>query len=156
VILALVLACAGEADGPPCEQAGDPALAAAPADVDFGAFEDGDPLAYGTPPQGGAPYSPFHVQATGLVGLDDAAVVTLHAVDPDDSSVLGDIRYDTRFVCANIGESAGSWIGSDLHLRFDGWELDDLDARHAEVTFEVADLEGATVDTTLRGVLTPM
>lgn len=124
--------------------------------MDFGAFTDGGPLYYGTPPQGGAPYSPFHARATGLDGLDDGAHVRLRATDQDDGSALGDISYDVKFVCANVGDSAGSWVGSDLHLRFEGWELEDLEARRAEIRLDVENLDGEGLDTHIAGILSPM
>lgn len=155
--LLLLVACVdAPTELPPCETVGDPDLEVAPSDLDFGAFTDGDPLYYGTPPQGGAPYSPFHARATGLAGLDDGAVVDLSAVDRDDGAALGAITYDVRFVCANVGASAGTWVGSDLHLRFEGWALEDLAGRRAELTVEVSDLAGTSVAATLDGVLTQM
>jgi hypothetical protein len=153
MILAL-LACAPDPiEQTPCEQEGHPGLQLAPSDLDFGDFEDGDPLMYGTPPQGGAPYSPFHARASGLDGLDETTVVNIRAVDLDDGEELGDISYDVRFVCANVGDAAGSWVGSDLHLRFEGWSLEDLKGRSTEVTMTVTAPGGDEADAALDGFL---
>jgi len=153
---ALALACAPDPEPPPCEDLAAPELQLTPAGVEFGAFVDGGPLLYGTPPQGGAPYSPFNARAAGLVDLDEGAHVEMWAVDAQDGAELGSAGYDLRFVCANVGEAAGWWVGSELHLRFDGWELDELEGRVAEVVVEVADPGGATVSARLSGLLTPM
>jgi hypothetical protein len=157
MFLWLVLACAPEpVELPPCEESADPGLDVAPSDLDFGVFQDGDPLLYGTPPQGGAPFSPFHARASGLDSLDEGSKVTLRAMDSDDGSNLGSIDYDVRFVCANVGDAAGSWVGSDLHLRFEGWSLEDLAGRSAEVTMTVTDLDGDSIEAALEGRLTLM
>jgi hypothetical protein len=154
---ALLLACAPDpVEQTPCEEVGAPGLDLAPSDLDFGAFDDGDSLLYGTPPQGGAPYSPFKARASGIDGLDETTVVNLHAVDLDDGSELGDISYDVRFVCANVGDAAGSWVGSDLHLRFEGWSLEDLAGRSAEITMTVTAQSGDEIDAALAGLLTLM
>lgn len=149
-------ACAVAPDRAPCDTLGDPGLEVAPADVDFGAFEDGDPFLYGTPPQGGAPYSPFHARVSGVADLDDGADVTLHAVDAADGTLLGETPYAVRLVCANVGESAGQWLGTDLHQRFDGWSLDDLEGRTMDLTLTITNQAGDSVDTTLEGRLTRM
>jgi hypothetical protein len=156
ILLALACTDPDALEQTPCEELGSPGLELAPSDLDWGEFEDGDPLLYGTPPQGGAPYSPFKARASGLDGLDETTVVNLHAVDLDDGATLGDVSYDVRFVCANVGVAAGSWVGSDLHLRFNGWSLDALAGRSAEVTMTVTTPGGDEVDAALEGVLTLM
>lgn len=135
---------------------GDPALEVAPSDLDFGVFQPGDALDYGTPPQGGAPYSPYHLRTTGLQDPGEGVVVDLWAVDTDDGSDLGSVQYDVRLICANVGDSAGWWVGSDVHMRFEGWSLDDLEGRSAELGVEVSDLHGGSVSTSIDGVLTRM
>lgn len=148
-----LVACAAEVPLPPCEEPGEPHLEVAPSDLDFGEFTDGDALWYGTPPQGGAPYSPFHARAGGMTKLDEGVHVVLAAADVD-GTTLGDVAYDVRFVCANVGDSAGSWVGSDLHLRFFDWSLADLEGRTADVTIRVTDQTGTTLDADLTGLLT--
>ena len=156
IIFALACAGADPHEQTPCEELGSPGVELAPSDLEFGDFHDGDPLLYGTPPQGGAPYSPFKARASGMDGLDETTVVNLHAADLDDGTELGDISYDVRFVCANVGAAAGSWVGSDLHLRFQGWSLEDLAGRSAEVTMTVTTANGDEQDTALEGLLTLM
>ncbi len=148
--------CAVQPDRAPCDTLGDPGLEIAPADVDFGDFQAGDPLLYGNPPQGGAPYSPFHARVTGVPDLDDGASITLHAVDPTDDALLGDTPYEVRLVCANVGDSAGQWLGTDLHQRFNGWTLDDLEGRTMDLTLTIANQAGDGVEASLQGVLTRM
>lgn len=148
-----LLACAAEVPVPPCEEPEDPHLDIAPADLEFGDFVPGDILWYGTPPQGGAPYSPFHARAGGMSNLDEGVHVVLAARDAD-GITLGDVAYDVRFVCANVGDSAGSWVGSDLHLRFFDWSLEDLEGRSADVTITVTDQAGTSLEADLTGVLT--
>ncbi len=147
----------GCAAGPaptPCEAVGADEATIVPAGADD--FVDGDALPYGRPPQGGSPYSPYRVGVGGLEGLGDGASVRLEAYDLDEDLVLGDTTYELRLVCANVGDNAGRWVGSDLHQRFDGFELEDLDGRNARVTATVTDLSGNSVAAWLEGVLTPM
>lgn len=151
------LACAGaDVERPACDDVGELAAAVAPAGVDYDEVTEGDAILYGTPPQGGSPYSPFHVRTTGLADLGDGATVRLIAEDIDGDVLLGDTTYELRLVCANVGDDAGSWVGSDLHQRFDGYDLDGLDGREVRITATVADLVGGTVSDSLIGVLTRM
>ncbi|MSQ04034.1 MAG: hypothetical protein EXR71_19465 [Myxococcales bacterium] len=156
-MLWLALACAGtEPERPACDDVGEVAATVAPAGVSYDAVADGDALGYGTPPQGGSPYSPFHVRTTGLAALGEGASVRLVAQDLDGDVVLGDTTYELRLVCANVGDDAGSWVGSDLHQRFDGYDLDGLEGREVRITATVADLAGGSVSDSLIGVLTRM
>lgn len=154
--LLLLGACADGGDPAPCDALGDAGLEVAPADVEFGAFTPGDPLLYGNPPQGGAPFSPFHARVTGVPDLDEGATLNLHAVDPTDDALLGDTTYELRLVCANVGDSAGQWLGTDLHQRFDGWSLDDLAGRTMHLTLTVENAAGDHVEAALEGLLTLM
>ncbi len=150
-------ACAGpEVARPACDDVGDRAAAVAPAGVAYDDLAEGDPLPYGTPPQGGSPYSPFHVRTSGLVDLGEGASVRLVAEDIDGDVLLGDTTYELRMVCANVGDDAGSWVGSDLHQRFDGYDLDGLEGREVRITATVADRVGGSVSDSLIGVLTRM
>jgi len=154
-LLLLLVGCA-ESVGAPCEEVGDPDLDVAPADVQFGAFVDGDPLPVGNPPQGGAPYTPLHVRVDGLVSLQEGVNIDLSGVDPDDGSDLGELSTPSGLVCANVGDSAGRWIVADLHFRYFGWALADLPGRVAEISVLVRDVEGNEVETTLLGTLVAM
>lgn len=147
------LACAPAPDGAPCEVSGTPAMELAPTDVDFGAFTDGDPLYYGVPPQGGALYSPFHARVAGIGDLDVSATVSMVGTEPD-GTALAATDYQMRLVCANVGESAGQWLGTDLHLRFGEWEIAELAGRAMRVEVTIANVDGDSVTGALEGVLT--
>lgn len=152
----LVLAGCEAGGGYPCAHEGEPGLDVVPSGLAFDAFTDGDPLPYGDPPQGGAPYAPLRVRVSGLTDLDEGAHFDVIATDLDDDAALGEVSLDTRLVCANVGDSAGTWTGADLHLRFPGWSLDDLEGRSAEVRVSAADTSGDAVDAVLVGLLTRM
>ena len=154
MILALWLGC-GEA-AYPCAGIGAPGLDVVPVGLAFDGFVDGEPLPYGNPPQGGAPYAPLRVRVSGLEGLDVGVHLEATATDADDGAFLGEASLDTRLVCANVGDSAGMWTGADVHLRFPGWSLEDLAGRSAEVEVTATDLEGAAVDAVLVGLLQRM
>ena len=152
-----VLACAeADVERPACDEVGELAAAVAPAGLEYDEFADGDAIPYGTPPQGGSPYSPLHVRTTGLADLGDGASVRLVAHHRDSEVLLGDTTYELRLVCANVGDDAGSWVGSDLHQRFDGYDLERLDGLEVRITATVADLVGGSVTGSLTGVLTRM
>jgi hypothetical protein len=155
-MLWLALACAPEPEPAPCDVSGDPALEVAPADVDFGAFPEGDPLYYGVPPQGGALYSPFHARAAGIADLDEGASITMVGTDPADGTVIAESAYELRLVCANVGDSLGQWLGTDLHLRFGDWTLDELVGQRIRLDLTVANHAGVEASAALEGVLTPM
>ena len=152
-----MLACAApQPDAPPCAVSGNPGLEVAPADVDFGDFVDGDPLYVGFPPQGGPLYSPFHARVSGIAHLDIGAIATLTGTDPADGSAIASTEYTVRLICANVGESAGQWLGSDLHLRFGEWTTPELEGRAMHLELVVANLDGDAATSSLDGVLTEM
>ncbi len=153
--LLLLGGCAPGGPETPCEADGEPTLEVVPTDLAFGAFVDGDPLLFGPPPQGGAPYTPLKVRASGLAGLGTGATIDLWGSDLEGED-LGEVSYETRFVCANVGDSAGTWVASDVHFRYFGWDLDALGGRIAELTTRVTDTSGAELEVTLQGPLTPM
>jgi hypothetical protein len=157
LILGLLLGGCSSGGGPetPCEAQGDPSLEIGPADVPFGDFSDGDDLEYGTPPQGGAPYTPLKARASGLPAMAEGVTIEMTGVS-ELGEYLGDVTYDTRFVCANVGDSAGTWVASDLHYRYFGWDLDALEGKEAEITVTVTDVDGASVEDTLLGFLVLM
>lgn len=148
-----LLACAPAVEEAPCAVTGDPSLEVAPTAYDFGEFEDGGPLFYGVPPQGGALYCPFHARISGVADLDIGAHVDMVGVDPADESVLAETSYDTRLVCANVGESAGQWLGTDLHLRFGDWTIDALAGRALRLELWIENLDGEGAGAAIEGVL---
>lgn len=154
-MLLWLVACA-EREPIPCEATGALFAELAPADVDYADFVTGDPLRYGRPPQGGSPYSPYRVRSSGLADLGEGAAVRLQAHDLDADVPLGDTTYELQLLCANVGDNAGLWVGSDLHQRFDGFELDDLEGRRTRITATVTDLDGLSVSASIEGVLERM
>lgn len=152
---AVALAACEELEGTPCEAVAEPSVVAAPAGVAFGAWVDGEPLFYGVPPQGGAPYTPLHARAAGLSDPQDGVTITLSGTDADSGEELGFVEIPTRLLCANVGDDAGTWVAADVHFRYFGWEMDALSGRTAEITFEIADLDGNVVSDVLVGVLDP-
>ena len=151
-----LLACAEGGDEAPCEALGSPSVEIAPAEIDFGAFEAGAPLYVGHPPQGGALYSPFHARVEGLADLDLGTRILLTGTDPANDTVIAETEYEQRLVCANVGESAGQWLGADLHLRFGDWTVEALAGRPMTLTLAVEGLDGTAVSAVLEGVLAGM
>jgi hypothetical protein len=117
----------------------------APPNGDFGDLDQGGALWCGNPPQGGAPYSPFRVRIEGPEAYEDGVTVVMDAVDADDGTALGHTEVALGLACANVGESAGKWVGSEAHLRYDGWNLDELDGRSATLTFRAEAMGDADV-----------
>lgn len=138
-VLALgLVACGAPSDDPdvpvdPCAPDGEPALAFGQ-QLALGAMEDGDPVAYGIPPQGGAPYVPVEVRVRAdLVELERLPVVA--TVWDAEGEALGSASETRAFLCANVGPHLGWRYGGEVHARFDGWSLDAL--RGLAVTVEV-------------------
>lgn len=152
----LLLAACEPPERPPCATDADPLLEAKPAEAAFGEHLAGDPLLYGTPPQGGAPYAPVDLRVSGLEGMAEGVLIELYGTDLDSGELLGTLQYPTRLVCANVGDSAGSWLANDVHHRFYGWELADLAGRAMALEVTVTDLEDNAVSTTLEATLVEM
>lgn len=112
----------------------------APPFGDYGDLSDVDELWLGDPPQGGAPYSPFRVRISGPDALSDG--VDVRVVVTEDGVVIADNTIFKGLVCANVGENAGRWVGSEVHLRYDGF--DDLELEGRDVTVEVSVTGGET------------
>ena len=112
-----------------CAESEDPVVELSQGDA--WVIEDGTPVQFGIPPQGGAPYAPFEIRLRGMPFADDYAVV-LEATRVSDQLLIGTGDYVQRFVCANVGENQGTRYTPELHMRF--------------FTFEPPDLEGDTVD----------
>lgn len=128
---------------------GPPTLELAQTDTPFG-LADGDALFCGTPPQGGAPYAPFRLRVRGISDLD-APWVEIAVRDPDDV-VLGEAAQAHGFLCANAGNDAGWWVASEVHARFAGLELGDLDGRALQVDVTV-DAAGTRLEAGYEGVV---
>lgn len=140
---------------PPCEGEQTRSLQVAVYEGDYGEHTTGDPVMCGHPPQGGAPYAPFRLRITGLDGAA-GLFVDMVATDTDTGAVLGSGSFEQRFTCANVGDDAGAYVGAELHMRFDGYDLEQLPGHEAEVEITVEDAEGQVLSTTLSGPLTLM
>ncbi|MEQ1502444.1 MAG: hypothetical protein ABMB14_09440 [Myxococcota bacterium] len=110
------------------------AVEAAPPHGDYGEFADGADLWCGNPPQGGAPYSPFKLRLSGPDEVGEGIAVEMTATDAATGEELAYTTLTMGLTCANVGENAGHWVGSEAHLRYGGWTLDALDGRLADVT----------------------
>lgn len=137
----------------PCESDEDPSVRVVPAGLGFDEWMPGDGLIAATPPQGGAPYTPLRARVSGLVNPQNGVTLSLTGRDPDDGSEYGEVSYDTRLICANVGDSAGLWLAADVHYRYVDWELAELDGREAQIAFSVEDLDGNVVETEIEGIL---
>jgi len=73
---------------------------------------------------------------------DLGTLVSVVATDADSGERLGDIELFHRFVCANVGEDAGSYVAGEIHLRFWDYRLKELDGRTADVVAKVEDSLG--------------
>lgn len=137
----VVVGCAPlpEPPPPPCA-AEEAALELAPPFGAFGELEDGGELWCGDPPQGGAPYSPFRVRIEGPEALADGVSLQMTATDAEDGGVLGSTGLVLGLVCANAGESAGTWVGGEAHLRYEGSALEDLDGRAVDLVVTATSL----------------
>lgn len=123
-------------------------LDVAPPQGEFGDLADGDALWCGNPPQGGAPYTPFRVRLAGPEALEEGVYIEMTAVDVEDGSELAYTDLTMGVTCANVGESAGTWVGSEAHMRYFGHVLEDLDGREAEVTVRASALAAPDVEAT--------
>ncbi|MCO4746051.1 MAG: hypothetical protein KC912_14745 [Proteobacteria bacterium] len=136
----------------PCQVRGDAELELTPSDRSFGEFTSGDDIVFGPPPQGGAPYAALTGRVDGL-DLVDGVTLELWGEDVESGEDLGSLSYETRLVCANVGDSAGNWLATDVHFRFFGWNLDQLGGRVAELSMRVTDKDGMSVEQSVVGEL---
>jgi hypothetical protein len=154
LVLGLTVACEGEPGPTPLACAsGAPILELATRDVGFGELEEGAAIECGIPPQGGAPYSAFTIRAAGIDQTETGMSVELTAYDADTGEELGTADYQQRMICANAGKSAGYWVSSEVHLRYNGWTLEELEGRSAEFVTRVIGLDGLEVSRELVGSL---
>lgn len=151
-LLPLLLVACDPVEQAPCEVVDDPLLELTPADTPFGEFETGDPLVFGPPPQGGAPFAAVNARVAGL-DLIDGVSIELEAEDMETGDELGALSYEARLVCANVGESAGTWLASDVHHRFYGWNLDELAGRSTELVMRITDRDGTVLEQSIEATL---
>jgi len=154
LLLGFATGCEAEPEPPALACAeGEPVVELATRVVGYGELEDGEAIECGIPPQGGAPYSAFLVRAAGLNQGDLGLGIEVVAVDAETGEDLGIADYDQRMVCANAGSSAGYWVSSEVHLRYNGWALEDLGGRSANILVRVSGKDGVEVETELLGTL---
>lgn len=138
--VALAAGC-GRVEGPPdlppmhsCAVEAVSRLDLAPPGGNYGDLVDGGSLWCGNPPQGGAPYTPFRVRFLGPEGLEDGVSLEMVASDLQTGEELAYTALTMGLTCANVGENDGFWVGSEAHMRYPGWSLEELDGRVAEIT----------------------
>jgi hypothetical protein len=118
---------------------------------DYGAI--GSVIYCGIPPQGGAAYAPFGVRILGIAPDDLGIDLTMVAIDVDTGEEVGSGDYIHQMVCSNVGDSEGHWVGAELHMRFYGYELDDLHDRTVTVTVEARNESGDNAMVELQATL---
>lgn len=111
----------------------------------FDDFGDGSELWGGTPPQGGAPYTPIRARVRGPMVLLDGMDMVVTVTDSSSAELLSHTELQTRMTCANVGESAGFWVGSEIHVRYPGWSTEQLTDREALMSVRVSSLDGSVV-----------
>lgn len=154
LLLGFATACEAEPEPPALAcAAGDPVVELATRAVGYGELGNGEAIECGIPPQGGAPYSAFLVRAAGLNQGELGLGLEIVAVDADTGEELGVADYDQRMVCANAGRSAGYWVSSEVHLRYNGWALEELEGRTVELVARVIGEDAVEVTTELLGTL---
>jgi hypothetical protein len=107
-------------------------------------LHDGASVAYGNPPQGGAPYAPFTLRFEGLEQGETGLHIAMEAHDAATGEELGTTDYQQWLTCANVGDNEGYLVGPEFHLRFFGRTLEELDGREAEFTVTATNEFGAS------------
>ena len=115
----------------------------------YGTYGEPADIVYcGIPPQGGAPYAPFGIRVRGIDPDEAGLQVTMQAVDLDTGETVGTGEFTEHFICSNVGENEGHWVGSELHMRFYSYTIDDLHDRDVEIHLEAENTLGETVSVT--------
>lgn len=137
----------------PCPPAVEATLDLAHADEPWGI--EGAELGCGIPPQGGAPYTRVRVRVHGTRAVANGAEIDIVATDAATGELLGGANRTAGFVCANVGDNADHWVTSEVHLRYDGFSVDDLLGREVELSATVS-AGTSTATAHGHGVLTPL
>jgi len=135
----------------PCALAA-PAVDVALAGEPYGELEDGVEVWFGTPPQGGAPYTPFEVRFQGIIVESFPVQIVTEAYDVDDGTLLADTSVEHNSICGNVGENDGWRIGSEVHMRYE-LDLAELDGREADIEVRVEGPTGTVESFRFRGSL---
>jgi hypothetical protein len=148
----LLAACVEEPPPPPlhpCEQ-GEAVVEATPARGAWGDLHDGGTLWCGNPPQGGAPYSPFRVRMTGPEAVGEGIELELVAVEEGTGVELAYTALTMGLTCANVGENVGYWVGSEAHMRYTGFGLEELEGRQAELQIRATAISDPSIEAETR------
>lgn len=116
-------------------------------------MQDGDPVAFGIPPQGGAPFAPFGLRVWGMSASVDGYEIEMSAFERSTGELIGTASYEQRFVCANVPPNEGSRVTSELHMRFFGFEPDEIAGIQVDVEIEIRSPESQRVDVAFSGPL---
>ncbi len=128
-------------------------LEVAPPEGDFGDLAEGGLFWVGDPPQGGAPFSPFRIRVSGPDAMFDGVDVNVRVVGTDGTLITED-SVEKGLTCANVGENAGLWVGSEVHLRYYGFVKEELHGLDVEVEVEVIGGEDDELVAVERGAVT--
>lgn len=120
--------------------------------VGEGAHAVGEPLNYGRPPQGGAPYLPIQLMLRGPVAEGVPRWLTEASV-AEGGVVLGSLAQSQAWLCSNTGPIEGWRYGGEVHLRFDGRSLEELEGVEVEVVIDVALPDGGVAHASTTGAL---
>lgn len=141
-----------EPEPPDCQAEGEPVLELGRDLGREGPLTGPAALDYGHPPQGGAPYLPLELRARGPLVPGLRVPVLAEATGPD-GEILGDADVGTVFLCSNTGPHAGWWFGGEIHVRFWGRALEDLEGLPVDVRFTVEPPDDPPFSAEVRGTL---
>ena len=138
-----------------CAWAGEPELQAG-IDLAVGPAGEDDTIPYGNPPQGGAPYAPYQLRAH--MAFDPEGPLPRwalegEAVERETGAVIGAVVQPQTFFCSNTGPHQGWMYGGEIHLRFPGIALVDLEGKAIDVRFEATTADGEVLEATGGGTL---
>lgn len=146
------LACTpGEA--PSCDGDGSPELQIGQRLLDEGPAPTEGPIRYGNPPQGGAPYAPFEIRMRWPIDTSTRVTVSAVATERETGEELGSAAQSQAFFCANAGGHVGWRFGGEVHVRFWGIELHDLEGRHIDLDVDLQLPEGEAASVSTSGPL---
>jgi hypothetical protein len=104
----------------------------------FTVLTDEEDVDYGLPPQGGAPYAPFVFRLGGL-DITEPLWITMRANRVSDGVDVGEIALAQGFICSNTGIHDGYLVGAEVHMRFPGYTLDELEGWEVDIYVEASD-----------------
>lgn len=139
-------------DGPdptdPCAHTGAAALELGQRLSTEGVATDGGDVGYGQPPQGGAPFTPYEIRLKADLGEAELPLrmnAWGEAHERGTGELLGDVEQPSAFFCSNTGVHEGWLYGGEVHVRFWGWALEDLEGKDVDITVGVDLPDGTQV-----------